>query len=305
MVLIGRQKAFAEYRNHQALEALIQLLFEKNQTIAAPKELHNTEDIVTAILASIQRNDEPQFRDAISELEKRGISEHTQWIYDDLTIFSMVIGNLKFGGHNEIIEKILTTRKSNLDQRSLDITQSLIALNNQQANGPVLPIVITGQWLTNKTPQPNQHVLEQAFQQATSLEIDESTTPLLRILGEKVADIVVSMCVHSNSTKYYAFTKFHKNFDLRARIFGILGFSIIFLSTSIIWVYLVWQYFLGDKASSEFANKMFGIGVVLAPVTIFIIREKIYKSIRALFYYLFGGKPWLEYEKKSENKKNH
>lgn len=299
MVLIGRQQTFAKFHDHQALRALIQLLFENDRVIDTPNKLGKTEDIVTALLASIQKENKELFDSAISKLEKRQISENTEWIHDDLTVFSIIIGNLKYGGHNKLTEEILNTRKTNSVPHSLDITQSLIALNNQQLSGPILPIIIIGQYLTNNKATPDKETLDLAFQQATKLEINESTTAFLRLLGQKVTDIAISLGIQDHHTEYSALIKLQKNFDKRAKLISFLGFTGIFISITAIWGYFIWQYFFGDKVSSELAGKFFSIGVVIAPIAIFLIRKKIFSSIRTLFYFLFTGKSWIRYEKDS------
>ena len=54
MVLIGLQEALLTYQEDRAFSALIKLLFEPNKNIHVPSRLSKTEDVVIALLASVE-----------------------------------------------------------------------------------------------------------------------------------------------------------------------------------------------------------------------------------------------------------
>lgn len=300
MVLIGRHEALLAYKEDRTLDAFIRLLFEPAGNVDAPTRLSKTEDVVIALLASVRNKDEILFENAMAVLERRKVSEQTEWVHDDLAVFSMIVSNLYHGGHAEIIRKGIQARMNSSDQQSLDISLSLSALHDGQNTAPILPILIVGQELAGKTEAVQKQTLQQAFQQSEQLELSEQTSSFLRLLGQKTTDIAISMCVADNFSSHHAMMKFQKSFDTRARLFSYFIFTVILVGFTGGWIFLAWLYLFGNTEQSAHAEKLFSMGVVVAPIPIFLFRTKILGFSRSLFYRLLGGGHWLQFEKEQQ-----
>lgn len=297
MVLIGRQEALFTYKENQALDAFIRLLFEPDQEVNVPSRLSKTEDTVITLLASVRNKDKALFEKAMTVLERRKVSEQTEWVHDDLAVFAMIVSNLHHGGHAEIIKKGIQARMNSSDQQSLDVSMSLSALNDSLTTAPVLSILVVGQELAGKTESAQKETLQRAFNQSEQMELNEQTSPFLRLLGEKTASMAVSMCVDDNFSSHHAMMKFQRSFDARARWFSYIVFTIILLGSTGVWLFLVWLYLFGNPEVSSLIEKLFGVGIILAPVSVLVLRTKILKFIRSMFYRLFGGSAWLQFER--------
>ena len=187
MVLIGLQEALLTYQEDRAFSALIKLLFEPNKNIHVPSRLSKTEDVVIALLASVSNKDKQLFEKAMSVLERRKVSEETEWIHNDLAVFSMIVGNLFYGGHAEVIKKGLQGRLNSSDRQSLEITKSLYALNDgtDAVTASVQSIIVVGHELLGSAGTLDKEVLRNALKQNEQLELDENAPPFLRLLGQK------------------------------------------------------------------------------------------------------------------------
>lgn len=300
MVLIGRQEALLTYKENQSLDALICLLFEPTQEVNVPSRLSKTEDVVITLLASVRNKDKVLFEKAMAVLERRKVSEQTEWIHDDLAVFSMIVSNLHHGGHAEIIKKGIQARMNSSDQQSLDVSMSLSALNDGLTTAPILSILIVGQELAGKTESARKEILQQAFKQSEQMELNEQISPFLRLLGEKTASMAVSMCVDDSFSSHYAMMKFQRSFDTRVRLFSYLIFTVILVGLTGGWIFLAWLYLFGNTEQASYVEKLFSMGIVVMPISILMFRAKILGSIRSLFYRLFGGGHWLKFEREQQ-----
>jgi hypothetical protein len=289
MVLIGRQGIFAELRKDQALAALITILFEPDGSIAAPHRISQTADAVIASLSSVMQGIDAGFRESVTMLLRRKISTSAEWVHDDLLAFSMVVGNLRFGGSDEFIQNILEARLTASDDLSLQISRSLEALSQDRNEAPFAGILVVGKILAFPASEIHGELLANAYKQSVAMETKPTTKQFLRLIGEKIADIATSVGGIQNASDYSRLKTFQSNFEVCANRFSRAVFILTLVGVVAVWVYIAKLYFSSDKAAEDLAGKLFQMGVIVPPVLILIGRQKISASLRRMFYRFFGG----------------
>lgn len=294
MVLIGRQELFAELRADRALAALITLLFDPEGSVEVPKRISQTTDAVIGVLASLREGKEDGFRQAATMLIRRKVSSESDWIHDDLLAFSMVVGNLRFGGCDELVAQLLRARLSGADDRSQRMSQSLNALSKSQNAAPLASVLIVGRMLAYPARELDGALLSLAHEQSVALEIQPTTQQFLRLIGEKVADVATRVGTLRNASDYSRLTIFRNKFEFRANLFAHAVFWLLLIGVAALWLYVARLYFSPNKESEEFAGKLFQMGVVIGPVVLFFAGNKIRAGIRRLFYMVFGGSGLLD-----------
>jgi len=294
MVLIGRQEIFAELRRDRALAALIDLLFDDNGSIEVPNRISQTSDAVVGVLASLQKGKDDGFRQAVTMLVRRKVKADSDWIHDDLLAFSMVVGNLRFGGGDELVKQLLNARLSGADERSQMMSLSLSALSNSLSDAPLAAVLVIGRMLAYPEKELNGSLLSLAYKQSAELETQPTTQQFLRLIGEKVADLAIRVGTMKNASDYSRLKIFQNKFDLRADLFAGAVFWLLLLGVATLWLYIARLYFSPNKQSEELAGKLFQMGVVVGPAVLFYARKQIRSGIRGLFYKTFGGSGLLE-----------
>ncbi len=300
MVLIGKQEILQNIRADRSLSALITLLFEHEGSINAPIRLSQTDDAIVASLFSIHKRSNVEFKKAGEMLSRRRICNDTDWVHDDLLIFSIIVGNLCFGGFDELISEILRARSvGNDDDKSQKVTESLRSLVNSQSDGPILAIPLVGLNLAFPNRDLDGYLLSKAYSQSVTLEVDVGTNLFLRILGEKISQIAINVGGLENASEYSRLKHFFNSFERRAIVFSQSMFAIIFLVTVCTWFYVAYLYFFSDSITAELSGKLFQMGVVISPFALLFFRRKFLKFARSLFYLFFGGRRMLEQDIRS------
>ena len=297
MVLIGRHEALAALRDDRALDALIVALFEPDAPIASPERISQTDDAVVAIMSALREDTEDRFQDAVSLLNRRKIDIDADWIHDDLLVFSVIVGNLRFGGSDELVERLLRFRLSGAEGRSQEMSLSLKALAERKSDAPILPVLVVGESLVDPSRGWDGPLLSRAFGQASELEAEGDALPFLRLLGEKVADAATRIGVENHASEYSDLASFHSRFDLRAKCFAYVVFWVLFIGSAIGWFFVAGLFFSSDEESEELAGKLFDMGVVIGPVVVFFARKVIFSSSRRFFYRMLGGGILLDRER--------
>lgn len=289
MVLIGRQEIFAELRRDRELAALITLLFDRDGFIEAPSRMSQTVDAAVGILSSLRNGKEEGFRQAIAMLARRKVSADADWIHDDLLAFSLVVGNLRFGGAEELVSQLLRARMSVGDGCSGLMSQSLGALASAGGDAPLASVLVVGRMLAYPDQKLNGALLAQAHKQSVELETQPTTHQFLRLIGEKVADVAAEIGILKNTSHYSRLVSFRNKFESRANQFSFGVFYLLLLGSGCGWLYLASLYFSPDKETEELAGKLFQMGLVVGPLALFFSREKIREALRRAFYRVLGG----------------
>ncbi len=300
MVLVGRRELLANFRQNRALDALISALFDSRSQISLPDRISQTDDAVIAIMAAIVGNRSRPFKDAISMLNRRKIDESAEWIHDDLLLFSVIAGNLRFGGSDQLVEQLLRVRLSGSEGQSQDMSLSLKALAEQKSDAPLLPVLLVGQVLVEPDHTWDRHLLSRAFEQSTQLESESDAPPFIRLLGEKVADVSTRIGVETNGSEYSALSSFRSGFDRRVRCFAGTVFFLLLVGSAAGWFMATKLFFSENADSEELAGKLFDMGIVIGPIAVFLARKAIFSFFRSSFYRIFGGKGLLDYESRSK-----
>lgn len=293
MVLIGRSERFAELRSDRSLAALIKVLFEHEAILVAPVRVSQLADAVVATMASVQSGDVSGFNDALAMLERRKLGPDAEWIHDDLLVFALIVGNLKFKSATELIDQILLARSASTDDRSRMMSQSFDALAHCRDEAPLKAILVVGRVLADPQIKIEGLLLAEAFDQSTKFEIDSGTQQFLRLIGEKVVDLAHHVGAAQNTSDYFQLCRFRKRFETRARIFAGLVFCLILMGTIVGWLFIAKLYFSPNKDEEDLAGKLFQMGIVIGPLAMIFSRRQILAYSRSVFYHMLGGRGLL------------
>jgi hypothetical protein len=289
MVLIGRKEIFSELKNDRELASLIRVLFEPTSQIEKPQRVSQTADAVVSVFSALQSGDVSGFRESGLMLKRRKIAVDSDWIYDDLLAFAYVVGNLRFGGDADFVDELLRVRLLGGDERSRLMSESLNALSKSHEDAPLAAILVVGKLLAQPDIDLNGEALSKAFEQSLAFEAQPTTQQFLRLIGEKTVEVATALSARTNSSDYSKLMQFRQAFDFRAKFFAQAVVWLLLLASGALWVRVAMLYFSTDKASEEFAGKLFQMGVIVGPFVLFFARRQIRGAAYRLFYKAFGG----------------
>lgn len=103
-----------------------------NRVINLPNDtlLSDANNIALFALAAIQKNNKNDFEKIYSIIGKRKPSDDSDWIHNDILIFSITLGVKKFKLNSEWLLNVLEKRKTRIISENSRITQTFIDVTN-------------------------------------------------------------------------------------------------------------------------------------------------------------------------------
>lgn len=217
--IVERNSYLSELRSNPKLELLFSLVFFKppnsefETTVDVDKVYKNT-------IFSIVENDKDKFAKWYEKISARQPNEYSPFTNDDLLLFVLIVGVLKFDGNPEWVKNILGIRKNTDDEKSLITTTFKNIINgNFKSSDNAFQIVfviqdLVGEELITWTEKKN------LYTQLATADFPMYKSELLNITSIKAFDSVILEGDKSDESNYSQLKKFELKFCSRAKLMG-------------------------------------------------------------------------------------
>lgn len=195
--------------------------------------------VVSAMMA-IQNDGKHHFEVSLNEIKERRLNEHSQWIYDDIFLFVMTAGILKFDIDRSWINELCVKRINNQSGEKKHYTETFHYLLNDSKAGLSFINVVCFSIINFEYQLSDSEVID-GYQQAKQV-LKISNDKLYKTISQATVEHVIKLKGLDNLELRARQLRFINNFQNRSKIISNIIFWFLFIAFVPVVVYLF--YFL-------------------------------------------------------------
>lgn len=230
MVPIERSLYIAEIATNEKLVAFFSLL--KSDLISLPSltNLPETDQVYFKLIQFIQTNNKSEFISSYQILSKRSPSKDNPppFVYNDLLIFTLVCGIIKFEVDKKWLKGILEIRNRN----SLTTTFENILNKDWFSNSNLPEVVISVMSVLENSTYTDQY-LNEAYKKIVSYEPNYYNSDFLKLSVINSCEVILLLKNVSESGEFSILKKFESKFIKRIKFLAIVLYNSIVIATLI------------------------------------------------------------------------
>jgi len=236
--IVERNSYLSELRNNSKFELFFSLIFS-NPPKSDFEATAEVDKVYRNVINSIRDNDKNKFVTWYEKISVRQPNEFSPFTNDNLLLFVLIVGALKFNQNSDWIKNILEIRKNtDNEKRQVTTTFKNIMSGNFKSSDNAFQIVFVIQELIGKeliTWSEKKHL----YSQLATLGFPLYKSELLNVVSIKSFDSIVLEGDKSDASHYSLLKEFEIKFNTRTRIIGQIlhAMSIIGIYGGIIYLY--------------------------------------------------------------------
>ena len=249
--LIEREKLIEDISREPLLDAFYRFALGLNYESRNIERITSTQDIILVTINSIKENNIQDFERALKEIEKRRPRPSSDWPFDDILIFSLILGCRKFQRSSDMISELLEIRNASGDTEKKGINEQFsYFLRNTE---PVITdwsfIYISLQSLIDE-PISKAEYADNAYQTLNRTGYFNSLSPFCKILAYKSIDYIIINKKLDDPDRYKRRSRFFVIFEKRIRCLSEWCSFIVFVFFAAITFFpSIWTYYSDDNLS--------------------------------------------------------
>ncbi len=252
---------------------------------------------VLAIMIAIQSNNLTRFEESLSEIKKRRLDESSQWIYDDILVFVLTVGALKFNESRSWVSELCLLRMNNQSDDKRSFTESLHFLLNGSHLG--LPHINAICWdIVDLVEKPEEEIILEAYSDASRV-LNSNDDDLNKLIAKSAIQSVLKFKGLDNLKERKEQKAFINRFENRTNLLSKILFWIVFIALIPTAVFVSFIFITSISSMEEGWIKSF-LEYLLSPLIslgsfsfIFIRRREIIKWLDK-YISRFWGKTYQE-----------
>ncbi len=190
--LADRSQYLQQFGSDPYAGAFIDFLMGSNVAADESSTGETANDLSVMALRAIQANDRETFDDAYTKISGRQPRPDSDWLYNDLLLFALTVGGVKFGLDADWLRNALRIRVENAEGESQLIAQTLLdAVNgNFESTNNHGPLLIVIKYLLNISLGSSQQV-NSIYRQLTEGSFPPYESSFLNTISLRAADTIV------------------------------------------------------------------------------------------------------------------
>lgn len=256
---------------------------------------NNANDISKDALFAFQTGDQSLFSSLYEEISRRKPNKESEWVFNDILLFAIVLGVCKFEANKSWIDSVLKIRLEHPQNEALLVTQTfsdilsknLVNKNNHQ------PLMLVMKYLL-ELPLGDEVYINSIYEELALKDFPYSKTPFLNLICLKALDVIILSKGLVDLERQKAIEEFIKSFNSRITFFATtLWISLVLIILSLFIGFLV--YFIKvNQQQAEIINRVLtflsfiGFGGL---VPIFAYRKKLIDFFKKPFFAYYNFKP--------------
>jgi len=294
--LITRHEYIKQVEHDEYSIALVAFLWEQeiNKSIATTS--NNANDISKNAFFALHTNDPIFFSKVYEEISRRKPNQDSEWVFNDVLLFAIVLGVYKFKTSRDWIDSVLAIRLKHSQSDSGLVTQTfldilggnLVNKNNHQ------PLTLVMKYILNLPLGEADHI-NSIYQELIQRAFPYSKTSFLNLISLKALDVVLLSKGLINLERQKAIEEFLDRFNEKITFFATLLWwaliSIIVLVSIKFFIY----FFTATTEQVEIINRIItslsivGIGGGLI-VPVIVYKNKIIDFFKKPFFKYYNYK---------------
>lgn len=293
--LISQSTYIKQIESDESNKALVDFLYGRSLDISSKLSLSNANNILLYALNAIQKNDRNSFIEAHGNINHRQPNPDSDWIYNDILLFSLVLGVKKFELEKTPLLKILNTRSSQSDTEKELVTQTFedVLKNNFESIDNYQPLMLVMKYYLDVS-LGDEETINNTYLELVEREFPIFKAPFLNLISLKAINIILLSKNLIDWERQKAIVSFIESYEKRTRQMA----TIIWLCCVIIVVILSFgflNYYLTSSPQQADVIARFltilsvvGIGSLLPVVALINSRKKIIDKLSKPFHRFYG-----------------
>ncbi len=214
--LTDRSQYLQQFGSDRYAQAFIDFLMGNEVSSEGSSSGETAYDLSILAFRAIQANDQEGFIDAYNRMSGRRPKPDSDWLYNDLLLFALVIGTVKFGSDAGWLRDALRTRIENTAGESQLIARTLVdALNGNfestNNHGPLLIVIKHAVNLPLGLPQR----INSIYRQLTERSFPPHESSFLNAVSLRAVDAIVLSKELGDLERHLATDRFLDSFNDR------------------------------------------------------------------------------------------
>ncbi len=253
---------------------------------------NNADEISRNIFYALQKNDKKLFSNLYEEISRRKPKPESDWVYNDILLFSLVLGVSKFNFDKAWILDVLKIKLEHSQDENKSIAQSYIDICNnnlESKNNHILLTLVMKYHLG--LPLGSLEYINAAVYELSQNAILQSKNIFLELISISAFNVILLSKGLANLERQKEVENFIKEFDKRINQFAnfiwFLGLVAILAGLAAFVIY----YFGADPQQAEYIDRILQIASILGFGGIFSYfwyKKAIIDFLKRPFYRFYG-----------------
>lgn len=270
MVPVGRFELRGSLSDDPVVRAFAAFLSDAPVAASDGARLDERQRLTIAAISALRAHDAATFRHVYDEIQRRRISEESDWIFDDYLMFCLSCGAVRFSLDPAFLHKALAQRRTIQGDTEKAVVGAM-QLFLDKPDGPTdSPLVLVARELSGRIKY-DEDTLRDSYREAVRWIAADAHSEFRRLIGCCAMDLTITRSSLSEASS----AQFMRGFARRvSRVAHVTYWGLLGLTTAG-WGVITWYYLFGEGTGAKLAEQFFSMSVVITPVAVLIARKVI------------------------------
>ena len=293
--IIARSEYMRQIETDEYSMALVSF-FNGEELSKAESISSNANDLSKNALFALQAGDQSLFSDLYKEISRRKPNQNSEWVFNDILLFAIVLGVCKFKLSKDWVDSIMAIRLEHSQNESKLVAQSFLDLLNENLdnknNHKALMLVM--RYLLD-LPLGDKDYVDSIYEELTQKTFPYSKAPFLNLICLKALDVIVLSKGLFDLERQKAVDEFIKRFNSRITLFATIIWVILLLIVLSLSIGFLIYFINVNPQQAEIVSRVLtflpflGFGGLVIPVIHY--RKKIVSFFKRPFFKFYNFNP--------------
>lgn len=290
--LAKRSEYLRQFDSDHYARAFVDFLIGKRVSAHELSGEGTANDLAVIAFRAIQENDQAGFSGVYKRISGRRPGPDSDWLYNDLLLYALAVGVVKFGSDAEWLKEALQTRITNTEGESELIARTLLdAVNgNFDSANNYGPLLIVVKHAVNVPLGTSQYV-NSIYRQLTEHPFPPHESSFLNAVSLRAADAIILSKELGNLKRQLATDTFVETFRRKIRTLAFLSWLLLLALVVAGTTYFGYRYLTVPEKTQGVIEKILDLWPFLGVPSLLAIvasKQKIEVWLTRRFLKLFG-----------------
>ena len=286
------EQLYRETQDDPQLRVLIQSLFDEELDKPDSHKPTTSADMVLLSLNAIRDDNKKKFIECFDAFSKRKPNEQSAWIYDDVLIFSMILGAKKFELDCAPLVSVLRLRHAATEHEKRKLTDAFrsVCEGTYDGSGPFGFVAFVFMYLLPGV-HPRRNHLQEVLAQVRVPGFYSALSPFSKILASKAFDLVLTFKDLKDPGLTQLKESFVKKFPARVSVVSNILYFAVFSVLVYLTVVVSHGLFVDPETTKDLLerinhlNSLLGFGGLIGFLW---VRKHLVDFLNRLMYVIYG-----------------
>ena len=293
--LVTRSEYLYGFTSNPYTNTFIDFLLDRPIQSANDLNLSNADNLALHVLWAVQKDNKEIFEKDYQQICRRHPRRESDWLYNDVLLFSLTMGILKFHASPDWLIQTLEVRRQYANEEKELISQTLLdALNGNFNNkGSYLPLILVVQHIL-ELPIEDSEQVNAAYQALIQQTFPIYGSFFLNAISLRALDVIVLSKGLLNWKHQQQTQKFIGIFKRRVHLLSNLLWAIVMLAAiavTVWYIYYLWPFKSQQANQLNFHLNILSLFGVVAPIPLALrFRNRIVHFFERWISFFWGYK---------------